>query len=887
MNVIHKVTWQSMKKSRRRTLVTIIGVIISVAMMTAVATAGYSFMDLWQRHTMASTGRWHVLYRDVAVDKVDILKNDSNTGEVILSGDIGYSKLEGCKNSFKPYLFFKAYSGSGMENMPIRLLDGRLPQNADEIAIPKHLETNGGIRYEIGDEITVKMGSRVVKDDSGEAYTLGQNSSLIEDGSESEAFVPDGTSKTYKIVGVISRPDFENYWAPGYTVITWLPEDLAGFETINVSLWEKHVSRSIYNDCMQLGEMAGVDREKIVMNDALLSASGISNYTGYNQMILSLIIILVLIIMVSSISLIYNAFAISLSERSKQLGMLSSAGATKKQKRSSVFYEGFVVGIISIPAGLLSGIGGIAVTFKLLSPKIQQSLGLDEPLRAVVKWEAIVIAVVFSILTIFISAYIPAKRASKISPIDSIRQSKDVRLTKKAVKTSKLTRKIFGFEAELALKNLKRNKKRYRATLISLTVSLVLFLSVSGFVHFIRQDFGMAYRNVNYDFAVTGSDAQLEACRSLDGVSDSAVATAADASGMIYLKEFKMTAAMEQAVRKNLEDWEYKEEDIEDYIRKLTCGISLRTMNDEAMEKYAAQLGLTMADLDSSGGIYKGIIINSALARAKKQAAQFSQLEIEPGDKLSPEWLISQYNDENGYEEKITNYFTLEAAAVTDIVPLGVDDFITGSAPAITIIMKASEFTQLLEKVEDEENINLRTKTLYLKSSEPEKTMEALDKYQAGESMDTISYSSSYKNRRDNENMLMVVSVFSYGFIALMTAICTANILNTTSTSISLRRREFAMLKSVGMTPAVFNKMILFESLFYGIKSILFGLPAGLIIIWVIFKVTNSSFRVPFTLPWINIGIAVLMIFMITGISMRYATGKIKKENVIDALKDE
>src|SRR5690606_10296491 len=143
-----------------------------------------------------------------------------------------------------------------------------------------------------------------------------------------------------------------------------------------------------------------------------------------------------------------------------------------------VFFEGAVIGAISIPIGILAGLGGIGTTFAFINKYLQGALGGSERLELVATPSSLFIACGVSILTIFISTYIPAIKASKISAIDAIRQTHDIKLSGKTVKTSKLVRKIFGIEAEIGLKNLKRNKKRYLATVFSLVISIVLFLSV-------------------------------------------------------------------------------------------------------------------------------------------------------------------------------------------------------------------------------------------------------------------------------------------------------------------------------------------------------------------------------------------------------------------------
>jgi putative ABC transport system permease protein len=134
---------------------------------------------------------------------------------------------------------------------------------------------------------------------------------------------------------------------------------------------------------------------------------------------------------------------------------------------------------------------------------------------------------------------------------------------------------------------------------------------------------------------------------------------------------------------------------------------------------------------------------------------------------------------------------------------------------------------------------------------------------------------------------MMLMSVFTYGFIVLITAICMANIFNTISTSIALRKREFAMLKSVGMTPKGFSKMLNYESLFYGVKSLLYGLPLSIVIMYLIYNSVGYTFSYSFTLPWSSILFVIGAVFVMVISAMLYSSSKIKQDSIIDALKQE
>lgn len=879
MNIIHKLTWQYMKKNKRRTIVTMIGIIISVAMMTAVTTACASFTDLYERKTIASDGRWHVIYKNVSLDGVDVIKNDANSESVTVSADMGYDAVDS-KNAYKPYVFLKAYNTESFEGLPIKLISGRMPQNSSEILIPDHLRNNGGIEWKVGDTVDLTLSDRSVKGEDGQSYTLTQDNGYVgEDSGSAETLVAKAEKKSYTIVGLIERPDFEPYWAPGYMILTGLDENSPKTEKVNVSVWQKHVDKNIYDDSKELAKKAGADSENISYNTILLGLSGVNRANGFITMMYMLVILLLIIIVISSVSLIYNAFAISLTERSRQLGMLAGVGATKRQKRASVYYEGFLVGIISIPLGIASGIGGLAIAFKCISPLFEFTFSeWNQPLYVVVSWPSVIAAAAVAVITIFISTYIPARRASVISPIDGIRQNHDIKLTKKKVKTSRLTRKLFGFEGELALKNLKRNKKRYRATVVSMAVSVALFLGVSGFVHSLEISSEMLLEDSYVDFKVQGDRTYFEEISEMPGVSRDTEMTYAY-NFYVNRSDLKLSDEFQK-----MRDKMYADADSEYVASGDFYNVNLHSMDEESLRAFLREAGLSESILD---GENSAILLNSVTVVGPSSKGRTKLFDCSENQKIPLLFTESSYDAESeDFETKDKSAGELTVAAVLDIspwcLPLNMNLFETEN-----VWLLVSEKT-MENIVNSDDYIPAAITSLCLDSDNPKATMAALDDYVKQYSNERgVSYYSSWKTIESNQNLLRIISVFAYGFIILMTAICTANIINTTSTGISMRRKEFAMLKSVGMTPKTFNRMIIYESLFYGVKALIFGMPAGLLFMWLFYKSTAGSIYSRFTLPWLNIILVVVMIFVITGLSMMYSVRKIRKENVIEALKGE
>ncbi len=233
---------------------------------------------------------------------------------------------------------------------------------------------------------------------------------------------------------------------------------------------------------------------------------GLSDNKLFNALLYTVGGILVSIIMVGSIFLIYNSFNISLNERTRQFGILSSVGATARQLRNSVLFEGLCIGVVGIPIGIIVGIGSIGLVIPIIAGNFRNIIPSNVPLTLSVSVPAIVAAAAVSLVTILISAYIPARKAANTPVMESIRQTGEVKTESKAVKTSKLAQRIYGLEGTLALKNFKRNKKRYRSIVLSLVLSVVLFVSGNAFGTTLKRLAERSIMDFDYDIVFTTQD---------------------------------------------------------------------------------------------------------------------------------------------------------------------------------------------------------------------------------------------------------------------------------------------------------------------------------------------------------------------------------------------
>ena len=869
MNVMSRFTLRSMKANRKWTVVTLIGIIISTAMLSAVSTFCASFTELMRNETIAETGNWHAAISEVRMDEVPLFKNAGFVDTLSLSRDLGYARLPDSRNEDKPYLFIRQFDKNSNQSFPTVLIQGRMPQKDGEIVLPQHLETNGGVKYKVGDTLTLDIGKRMSPEDTTFRQQDPYQGEPDAD-SQGETFVPQQT-RTYKVVGIIERPNFEPRWAPGYTAVSFLDtQALEPEDTVTVNLLAGKLNHHFFDDVTALGKEVGLDSSHVDFNTELLRYSGIVANDDAQNTIYVFAAVFIVIIMIASVSLIYNAFAISVSERVSQLGMLASVGATKRQKRRSVYFEGFLLGIVGIPLGILGGIAGIGITLSAIRPLMESFINFssDTGLSLHVSLLSIAVAAALAALTIFISVWIPARRASKIMPIDAIRQSKEIKLTRKGVKTPRLTRALFGFEGELALKNLKRSRKKYRATVLSLIISLVLFLTVSYYAEAMNRSYGAVETGFNFDFTISYTNVPARQAReaneriaALEGVTDTAAVETAD--GVLLARKGQLSDLVRRL---------YTSDDREDFSLSAT----LYSFDDAAFDRYVHSLGADPQEYRDPDNP-RMILVNygSAYFDGKRTAGEI--FSIKPGDTLS----FSPDPPSGEVEEKGVE---LEAGMLTDRRPMGV---LISPLDSVSMVVSRQVFDALpdsLKSVDSRGNPSFQK--LYITGGEDEELETRIQEITQGLSGSTYVFNVAAQAQKEH-NMMLVLGVFIYGFIILISLICIANIFNTVTTNVALRRREFAMLRSVGMTPGSFNKMIHFESVFYGLKALLYGLPISFAVSLLLHHMQADVFDVGFSLPWASYGMAVVFIFAIVGATMLYSSAKIKKENIIDALKGE
>ena len=803
MNVLSKLSIKNLMLNKKRTISTIIGIILSVALICGVATLSTSMQETLIQNAINEYGYYHLKIADVQKSDIEVFENNRDIDNVLKIGRVGDAVIN--NDNSDSITFFRIFSMSeqNFNELKLSLAEGRFPANENEIVINKNIVTNAAIDLKIGDTVEFNLGE-------------------IDFTEEGEMVISSSEIKSYKIVGIINRPNrsFESYDAP-YTVITSdfdtkendayiilknpkeykssIPEILGGkdYEDIN-----ENRSQMKYQDFETNREL--LRWEQFAFSDSTVT------------MLYSVVGVVLFVIIFTSVFCIRNSFAIATTEKIKMYGMLASVGATKKQIRHNVIFESMILGIIGIPLGILSGIFAIFVLLKIVNGLIGgYVLAYVEGIIFKVTLTPIIIAVVLGAITIYLSAISSARKASKVSPIDNLRGSQEIHLKGKKLKTPKIISKTFKLS-------------------------------------------GSYYETCDYNFWVQGFDRDearedlVEEIVKLDNIDEYYITYNGN-----YL-EVSDESKVNNEDGVGMIDEETYDEEKEEFVKpgKRYCGTTIVGLDDETFKKYTNKIGANYYKIKDKAILCDTYSYYDSNTEKMKNLRRYY---VQENDSIQGE--IHSRLEYVKAEFKI--------GKITDIKPYGFESYDMPGG-----------FLVLNEKYTKDIELNINRVLIQSENTEQlEKDVKAVD------------YDLFVRNyeaeAREQNGMVMVVSIFLYGFISVITLIGITNIFNTITSNMELRQKEFAMLKSIGMTKKEFNNMINLETLFYGTKAWIYGTILGLIGTFALYKAFDVKMDQEMYIPVIPIIISAIFVFVFIFIIMRYSIAKINKQNTIETIRKE
>ena len=825
MKILNILTIKHLKANKKRTILTIIAIMLATFLMTELGLLFSSLRDNGIQSAIKYNGDYHAKI-NIKKENLDFISKNDSVLEYKYKSSLGYSLYDGLQN--KKYLQVLTASKSYLDDL--KLIEGRLPNNENEVIISNNIKTEGNINLNIGDTIKLNVGQREC-----DGKILGESAYIVEykylsDGNyevTKEEQLINVEYKEYKIVGIVEKDIYEDYFNPGYSVFT-ISEPI---DLLNVYIKYKNVFKTIQNSDSIIKNLNY--ESDLKYNDSLLYYYGIGENNNFIKFSISILLIILILITIASVIVIYNAFAISVTERIKQFGLFSSIGATKKQLKYTIFFEVFVVSIVGIVLGLILSFIGINIILSVINKLLVNSLSI--PLELSIYHLYTLISLIFIILTIALAAYYPSKKASKVSPIEAIRLNNEIKIKK--FRTPKLIQKL-GIEAEIAYKNMKRNKKKYNITILSLFLSIVLYVSFSSFLNYTIESSKDAMDIPSYDYLINLSGKDKNKINEI-------------INQVLNIEGVKQNSLIE--------------------LKILKSDFNLDYYTDEVINEFG---------ISSSPKQYVHIYMldNKTYEQVKKQL----NIKDRP--------ILLNYLDEEGWINKDIKGFNLYKGISSLNIYDDNNDFVLDNIYIADIKIENIEpwiYTYTL--IVDEETFNkINTDEYNIILTLNGDNFTKVDELLHEDILDvSISTDNIKQTMQEQYNTLLAYKIILYGFVILITLIGVTSVINTINMSVTLRRQEFAMLRSIGLTPKGFNKMLIFECLLFGLKSLLYGISVSLVITYLFHLSFNKMAQTSLIIPYTSIIIAILGVFIIVLITMWYATKQIKKENILDIIRKE
>lgn len=884
MQILNRLTIRNLKLNKRRTIVTIIGIILATALLTAVATMAVSLKESVTLRSKKVDGDFHLLLYDMTDKEKESVINNRQVESYYETHEVGYGVLDGCVNDSKPYVYIEALDSDTFEKAEINVTSGRLPEDDSEIVISSHIKTNGGVKYNLGDKITFDIGDRTYN-----GKKLYQNDTYRED-EQLEA----KQTKTYKVVGICDRLPYgeEPRTAPGYSVITLANKADTSLNKSDIYLrFNKKALKDRYD---LTADILGVDKtlfnklnsgkledkeiqtlksqldktHSYYINNSLIKYEAF--YDSSVAFVYNMAAVVMVIIIITSAVCISNSFAISINQKTKQYGMLASIGATPRQIRKNVFFEAAFMGVIGIVAGIGGGLSAsyilVVLSNKMLIDTFEMSIVYAPSLLGVL------LSIVLAIVTIVLSALVPAIRASRMSPIMVINHSEDIKIKSKSLKTPKLIGKVWGEGGVLAYKNMKRNKRKYRVITISIALSVSTFIALYGFMSLLTESVNR-YANDKIDLRVYMSSYKS---MSVDEANKKVSNIVNRINNETNITDFTFARGFYASLKDEPKySSDYKE------VNKYEAGlaenngyyISIISLGNEEYGKYIKKLGISK-ETAQSGGI---LVDNTYQYINNGNDIKYFNIYdgYKAGDVLT--YRIDTSNSskslDNSKSSDDTTLYDIRIVALSNERPFGYDNAYTSYG---YLIVSDDYMNRIDTKNTDSTLLNINC-------DDPDKAQDILvNEFNIGQNY----IFNAAQERRNDEKLILTMKIFLYGFIAIVSLIGITNIFNTVTTGMELRGKEFAMLQSIGMTKKEFDKMIRLESVFYGSKALIIGVVSGTILSYVIYISAGES-QLKYTLPLLAIVMSVIVVIILLLGIMKYSIAQIRKQNIIETIRNE
>ncbi len=930
MNAMSRFTVKSLRANRVRTVVTILGVALAAALLTAVLTSFTSLTSYLYHAEEAIAGSWMAQISSSDRQQLqeqldDAINAEEVTGWALLQ-DVGFARLsEAQQDLYGPSTPVLNMSGDVTQLCAIRPSEGRLPQGPDEVMLPSTWQEHGDTRLD--GQITLPIGSRVAvlaPGHEGEAAhpvevgaeTLGidgTTTAQIQAGSHLDSSigyldaaadggilneeVVDTTERTFTVVGFYDRSSYAASYAVGLAAFTADDPATTGLASAYITMDGMSTTEEVEERTEELFPQ----NSAIHYHTSMLRYMGVRGTGAVWSTFFGIAGTLATVIVIACVSLIYNAFAISVAERQRQLGLLSSVGASKKQLRRAVLFEALLVAAAGIPLGILIGFGGCAITFACLGPAIDAIVSnVGVPFATVMEPWVVGIAAALTLATVLVSAFVPAWRAGRTSAIEALRNVGSRRISKKAQaraakrtdgsrvwKQQSIAGRLFGIGGMLARINAKRGVSKGAAAAASLALAIILLMTAGSLNTFLGTLIEVAGADYRYDIgigsqykqtkdeslaeqAATYAQAWDELCQApgaqpvgwalYDAVDLSVPPAMADAGLRQLAADQADTYSASSAQAMGPADEGTHEGEGEDAYQVMA---NLFFLEDDAFDAYARSLGADPARFHDAA--HPSAIANNSIYGNDGSMYQLNRVFSEPGSAS-------------------VNACAVDIAVLAEDTPPIVSAFAT---PALIMPLSMIE-TPGLAVVDPLFNAGFNVESDDHKAVAEELSNIASNCFRV--SQDTAigwcSINDHLEEADSNRTLVMIINVFCLLFTGILALIAMANVFNTITNSLILRRREFAVMKSAGMSDRQFRAMIIDECARFGIQGLIPGMIVSVVVSYLLFfMVTQSLSGIAFNLPWAYVGLAIAMTAAAMTIAVAFGMHRCRADNVVEALR--
>lgn len=800
-----------LKQNKKRTLLTLIGIILSLSLVSTIGLFVKSAEKSQIENAKYTQGfAFHLGYQTYTED---ILLKVSNNPNVQYYGIMEH----GDPVDYNGIYIDRYYMDKGAtELFKYSVKEGRMPQNDSEISIDQWAKSYIKENLNLGDKIDIK-------------------------------------EKTYTVVGFLKNDEyFQRTKSCRAIAFSNAPKN----GQLMVEISPKADLNEILKNLSNL-----TTNENLIINQSLIRLNEMSS----NKTLIIVACIAIAVVVSASIVVIHNSFQINVAERLKQFGLLRSIGATKKQIKRIVFREATILLIIAIPIGLSISIGaiyGLNFVFKLIL-KGDMYLSLVS-----IDVGVLIISTIITILAVYISSLVPASFVGNISPLAAI--SSRVIIKKDVVKRRKypLLKKIFNYKVVMAVKNIRRNPGRCRTMILSIVISSALFITFTSFmdeVFTIKSPNG-AYETIDLEVSRTSDNDGEEGNNNQIVDNLAAQLSALSNVDKVYIEYHAVFGMTEIPLNKRINEAGdiLEKRKFEDGYKEV-IGAKIKGYDKVALEdlsKYLLNGNIDVNRMNSENGVI--LVDNGKVRDYNTNRLYIGKLT---DYKVNDEIII--LNDNEEFKAKVI------AIIKEDIFER--DD----STNTLTLITGEQVLKNLTGESPKIKNLSIALKDESLDLKTAEEVNNILKDYP---SYNATNYVDMNKSQR---NSMLMIQVLVYGFITVIILISSINIINTITMSITLRRKESAMLKSIGMSQKDLKAIIRYEGMFYGIIGGTLGAIAGCFLSYSIFNVLSDVVVVQWKLPLGLSVITILVAMAISYLSTLIPMKKIEKDNVIEAIREE